>query len=728
MQPQTPLTRDLVLIGGGHTHALVLRRWGMAPLPGARLTLINPGPTAPYSGMLPGHIAGHYTRQELEIDLVRLARFAGARLITAHANGIDPQAGRITTDDGREIGYDLASIDIGITARMSQLPGFADHAIPAKPLDTYAVAWRDFLDRLDAGKVSAQVAVIGAGVAGVELSMAMAHAMRTRGADPRVTLIERGPGLSGVPPRAEARLRRALDANGVTLMTGAQVRRVTESSVELAEGAPVPAAFTVGAAGAFAHDWLAQTPLPLEDGFIRVDRCLRVEGHDTLFAVGDCAHMTHTPRPKAGVFAVRAAPVLYQNLRGTLTGRRLRPFRPQGDYLKLISLGGKSAMAEKWGRPVAGPLLWHWKDRIDRGFMEKFRQLPRMTAPAQPAPLAVPGAEDDADAGKPLCAGCGAKVGAERLAGVLSALPAPGRADVLSRPGDDAAVLDMGGGRRQVITTDHLRAFTEDPWLMARIAAVHALGDIWAMGAAPQAALASVTLPRMSGPLQSRTMAEIMTAAADVFTAEGAEIVGGHSTMGAEMVLGFTVTGLCDGAPITIAGARPGDALILTRPIGSGTLLAADMAGAADGRHIAALLVQMAQPQGTAARQLTGAHAMTDVTGFGLAGHLWAIARASGVGAEIDLDAVPFYDGALEMAAAGHRSTLYPDNAAAAPVAGATGPRAALLHDPQTAGGLLAAVAAEDAPGVLAALHTGGVPAVRIGTVTEGPPHLRCAG
>jgi selenide,water dikinase len=286
----------------------------------------------------------------------------------------------------------------------------------------------------------------------------------------------------------------------------------------------------------------------------------------------------------------------------------------------------------------------------------------------------------------------------------------------------------MGGGRRQVITTDHLRAFTEDPWLMARIAAVHALGDIWAMGAAPQAALASVTLPRMSGPLQSRTMAEIMTAAADIFTAEGAEIVGGHSTMGAEMVLGFTVTGLCDGAPITIAGARPGDALILTRPIGSGTLLAADMAGAADGRHITALLVQMAQPQGTAARQLTGAHAMTDVTGFGLAGHLWAIARASGVGAEIDLDAVPFYDGALEMAAAGHRSTLYPDNAAAAPVAGATGPRAALLHDPQTAGGLLAAVAAEDAPGVLAALHTGGVPAVRIGTVTEGPAHLRCAG
>ena len=728
MQTQTPLTRDLVLIGGGHTHALVLRRWGMAPLPGARLTLINPGPTAPYSGMLPGHIAGHYTRRELDIDLVRLARFAGARLVLAHATGIDPQARCITTDNGREIGYDLASVDVGITGRMPGLPGFTEHAIPAKPLDDYAQAWRDFLARLDAGKVAPQVAVIGAGVAGVELSMAMAHAMRARGADPRVTLIERGPGLTGVPPRAEARLRRALDANGVTLMTGARVTRVTEGGVELAGGDPVPAAFVVGTAGAFAHGWLAQTPLPLEDGFIRVDRFLRVEGHDSLYAVGDCAHLTHAPRPKAGVFAVRAAPVLYQNLRAALTGRAPRRFRPQGDYLKLVSLGGKSAMAEKWGRPVAGPLLWRWKNRIDQGFMESFRRLPRMDTPAQPAPLTAPA--DDAGTGQPLCAGCGAKVGAERLAGALAALPAPGRADVLSRPGDDAAILDIGGGRRQVITTDHLRALTDDAWLMARIAAVHALGDIWAMGAAPQAALASVTLPRMSGPLQSRSMAEITQAAAEIFAAEGAEVVGGHSTMGAEMVLGFTVTGLCAGAPITIAGARPGDALILTRPIGSGTLLAAAMADAADGRHIAALLDRMARPQGDAARLLAGAaHAMTDVTGFGLAGHLWAMARASGVAAEIDADAVPLYDGALQMAQAGHRSTLYPDNAAAAPVAGATGARAALLHDPQTAGGLLAAVPADDAPRLLAALHAAGTrDAARIGTVTAGPPALTCAG
>lgn len=727
MQPQIPLTRDVVLIGGGHTHALALRKWGMAPLPGARLTLINPGPTAPYSGMLPGHIAGHYTREELDIDLVRLARFAGARLVLARATDIDPQAQVVTTSDGREIGYDLASIDIGITAEMPRLPGFAEHGVPAKPLDIYARSWRAFLDRVAAGEAPPEVAVIGAGVAGVELSMAMAHAMRPHSAEINVTLIERSAALTGVGPRAEARLRRALRSNGVTLLTEAEVSRVTEDAVELSSGKSVPSAFTVGAAGAFAHGWIAQAPLPQDEGFVKVGSDLRVEGIETLFAVGDCAHMSHAPRPKAGVFAVRAAPVLHHNLRAALTGRRLRAFRPQGDYLKLISLGGKSAMAEKWGWPVSGPLLWRWKNRIDQGFMDKFRHLPRMAAQRHPARISAAGVDEALAGGKPLCAGCGSKLGADRLGAALSALPVPRRADVLSRPGDDAAILDIGGGRQQVITTDHLRAFTEDTALMARIAAVHALGDIWAMGAAPQAALATVILPRMSGPLQSRSMAEIMAAAAEVFTAEGAEIVGGHSTMGAETTLGYTITGLCEGTPITHAGARAGDTLILTRPIGSGTLLAAEMAGEADGRDIAALLEQMARPQGDAARLLKGAHAMTDVTGFGLAGHLLSIARSSVLGAEIDLAAVPVYDGALALAEAGHRSSLYPDNADAAPVTGAAGARGALLHDPQTAGGLLAAVDAAEAEKILSDLHAAGVPAVAIGRMIEGPPGVVCA-
>ncbi|WP_371060432.1 selenide, water dikinase SelD [Rhodosalinus sp. 5P4] len=718
IEPQIPLTRDIVLVGGGHTHALVLRRWGMRPLPGARLTLINPGPTAPYSGMLPGHVAGHYDRAALDIDLVRLARFAGARLVLGRATALDPDA-RVIEVGARRIAYDIASLDIGVTAEMPGLPGFAEHAVPAKPLDTYATRWRAFLAEAAAGRAAPRVAVIGGGVAGAELAMAMAHALRAAGSSPEVTVLEAGENLTGLGPRGGAALRAALSDNGVTVRLGAPAASVGPEGVTLESGETVPAAFVTGAAGARAQDWLAGTGLPLENGFVRVRPDLRVEGRDDLFAVGDCAHLSHAPRAKAGVYAVRAAPVLHDNLRALARGQSLRPFHPQRDYLKLISLGGQRALAERAGIALAGGWLWRWKNRIDQGFMEKFRDLPKMRVEA-PREVAA-GARETT----PLCAGCGSKLAPGALSGALARLPARAREDILSAPGDDAAVLEVGG-TRQVLTTDHLRAFTEDPWMLARIAAVHAMGDIWAMGARPQAALATVILPRMSEALQSRTLAEVLEAASAAFAEAGAEIAGGHSTMGAEATIGFTVTGILNGPPVTLAGARPGDALILTKPIGSGTILAAEMAGAAEGAEVAALLDAMVRPQGAAAERLSRAHAMTDVTGFGLAGHLMAICRASGVAAEIDPEAVPLYGGAERLAAAGYRSTLHEANAAAAPVAGAQGPRGALLHDPQTAGGLLAALAPEEAGALLDHLATEGIPAVRIGRIVDGGPAISC--
>jgi selenide,water dikinase len=278
---------------------------------------------------------------------------------------------------------------------------------------------------------------------------------------------------------------------------------------------------------------------------------------------------------------------------------------------------------------------------------------------------------------------------------------------------------------RQVLTTDHLRAFLLDHGRMARITALHALGDIWAMGARPQAALVSITLPRMTEPLQARTMAEIMEQAGAALREAGAEIVGGHSNMGAELSIGFTLTGLLEGPAITTGCARAGDALILTRPIGSGTLLAAEMRGLAPGADVASLLDVLCKPQGDAAEILGDAHAMTDVTGFGLAGHLAAICRASGVGAHLDMAAILVFAGAEALVAQDIRSTVWEANRRAAPVIGAgDDPRAVLLHDPQTAGGLLAAVAPELADARVAALRAAGHDAAIIGRIMDGPSEI----
>ncbi|WP_372892764.1 FAD-dependent oxidoreductase, partial [Rhodosalinus sp.] len=248
MQPAPELTHDIVLVGGGHAHALVLRKWGMAPLPTARLTLINPGPTAPYSGMLPGHVAGHYSRAALEIDLVRLARFAGARLILGRATALDPEARAITVGD-RRIRYDIASIDVGVTSEMPDLPGFAAHAVPAKPLEGLSRRWAAFLDAAETGRAAPRAAVIGGGVAGLELAMAMAHALRARASAADVTVIEAAPELPA-PGAAGRRLAAALTRQGVTLRLGAPAVEVTAEGVRLASGETVLAAFIAGAAGA----------------------------------------------------------------------------------------------------------------------------------------------------------------------------------------------------------------------------------------------------------------------------------------------------------------------------------------------------------------------------------------------------------------------------------------------------------------------------------------------
>ncbi|MFD2738253.1 selenide, water dikinase SelD [Sulfitobacter aestuarii] len=711
-QNSTPLTRDLVLVGGGHAHALVLRRWGMNPLPGARLTLINPGATAPYTGMLPGHVAGHYGRDELEIDLVRLCRFAGARLVLDRATGIDRIRREIRLAGREPLAYDVASIDIGITARMD-LPGFAEHAVAAKPLDVFAARWREFLAAVADGTTAPQVAVIGGGVAGCELALAMAHALQQTGAQPQVSVIEAGSQLSGFSPRGRARIMHALARQNIDLCLEAQVIRIEAGRVILRNRAPVRAALSVGAAGAFAHPWIAQSDLPQEDGFITIDRDLGVVGDKALFAVGDCARMPFAPRPKAGVFAVRAAPVLHDNLRVALRGGGRRAFRPQKHYLKLISLGNKSAVAEKYGLAVSGPLLWRWKDRIDRKFMEKFADLPVMPPPPLPRAAAL-GVRGMLEA-KPLCGGCGAKVGGGVLDEALGAL-GPRQGAVVTGVGDDAAVLRQDDGSFQVISTDHLRAMIEDHAQMARIAAVHALGDVFAMGARPQVALASLILPRMAPELQARSLGEVTRAAEAVFAAIGAQLVGGHTTMGAEWTIGFTVTGQRDCMPITVAGAQPGDLLVLTRPIGSGVIMAGHMAGSAPGPAVVAALAQMERPQDREAALLAKAHAMTDVTGFGLAGHVQAICRASGLGATLWLDKIPVYEVARALSGQGVGSVLLNSNRENAPTSGRDEP---LLHDPQTAGGLLASLPEVAANDAVAALQAEGLNGWIIGRMVE---------
>lgn len=726
--PAGPLLKDVVLLGGGHSHVHVLKSFGMKPMPGVRLTLIGRDIETPYSGMIPGFVAGHYTFDECHIDLARLAAWTGARLIHAEATGLDRDNRRVLLKDRPPVSYDLLSVDVGSAPNLDTIPGAAEWATPVKPIAELGRRWLAFLERMKSWLGPLRIVVIGGGAGGVELALAIDHRVRqvAKGAELQVTLATKGEILASQAAAARHKMRAIFQRRGLRLVENRATRRLSRGSVELDDGAwlEADAVFVVTEASAAA--WFATTGLPLDErGFFAVDDTLRSTGDPTIFAVGDCATVLPHRRPKAGVFAVRQGPPLAGNLRRALLGQEPRPFVPQSRYLSIVGTGDGDAVATRGNWAVEGKWVWRWKDHIDRKWMRMYREPPArpmvMKAATPPDPALA-----DAEAKRLLadigmrCGGCGAKVGAGVLTRVLARLgPTPG-ANVtigLDAP-DDAAMIEVPAGQALVQSVDFFRTFLDDPLIFGEVAAVHALGDVWAMGARPHSALALAVVPAAAERLMEEDLFQLLAGARRVLDRAGCALIGGHSGEGPEAALGFSVNGLVDPArALRKGGLKIGDRLVLTKKLGTGVIFAAAMRGAARGAWIEQALASMRRPSGEAAQTLiaAGAHACTDVTGFGLAGHLAEMIRASGeVTVDLSLDALPALDGAQELFAWGFASSLQTENLRARHLIdgmdkAARHPNLPLLFDPQTAGGLLAAVPADHVADVPDAMVIGEV-------------------
>jgi selenide,water dikinase len=715
-----PVVKDVLLVGAGHAHVAVLRAFGMKPLPGVRLTLLTREVDTPYSGMLPGVVAGHYSFEDTHIDAGRLARFAKARLYQDEAAGIDLGARQVLCRTRPPIRFDVLSLDIGSRPNTGAVPGADAHAIPVKPIDGFLRRFEGVRARVQAGQ-SRHILMVGGGAGGVELLLSVEHRLRRDAADPaalRFTLVTGGADiLLGFPPAFRARFRAVLADRGIAVRTGVRASAV-EAGAVLLDVERVAADEILWTTEAAPAAWLAGTGLPLDNGFVRVDEMLRAT--EGVFAAGDMVAFGPGPIPRSGVYAVRAGPVLADNIRATLTGRTLRRYKPQADALAIVSTGRPHAVLTRNGVVLNGGWAWRLKDRIDRRWMANYTDLPAMKEPdARPASLlADKAALRDISAIAMRCGGCGAKVGATILSRALGRIEPAHRADVLvglDAP-DDAAVVDTGGPRLSVHTVDYFRAIIDDPYQFGMIAANHALGDIYAMGAEPQTALAIATVPYGLEPMVEADLSDMMQGANEVLRTAGCALVGGHTSEGAELSLGFAINGLADRDKFLRKGAmQPGDALILTKPIGTGTLLAADMRGLAKSRWVMAAVRHMILSNCDAAAVLArhGVHAATDVTGFGLLGHLVEMTKASGVDVHVQVDSIPVLDGARETVAAGVFSSLQPANVRLRRAirdldAAQRLPMYPLLFDPQTAGGLLASVPAAEATACIGALHAAG--------------------
>lgn len=742
-ESEQPVLRDIILIGGGHSHVGVLKRFAMNPVPGVRLTLICRDTHTPYSGMLPGYVAGHYSYDECHIDLSNLAEFAGARFYRDEAIGIDRANKRVICRNRPSVPYDLLSINIGSTPQVSDVPGAGDHAVPVKPINGFNQRWLSLLERAETHEGPMAIGVVGAGAGGVELTLAMQHRLRNeyraRGKDPDQLSFHLFDQAGVLLPTHNDRVRQAfadtLNQRGVHIHLGHAVTQVDDGRLLTDDGHAVSLDEVLWVTRAGGPQWLQDTGLALDEGgFIRCRDTLQTETDDDIFAAGDIADVVDHPREKAGVFAVRQGPPLADNLRRAATGRKPRPFTPQKTWLALISTGDKYAIASKGDRFLQGRMVWRWKDWIDRRFMKKFNELPAMeTSSALPDTAAAQNPEEASQAISAVamrCGGCGAKVGSTVLSRALGELRPIERDDILVglHAPDDAAVLTVPPGKAVVHTVDFFRAFIDDPYVFGRVAANHSLGDVFAMGAEAQSATAVATVPYGIESKVEDVVYQMMSGAVEVLNDAGCALVGGHTGEGRELALGFAVNGLIDPEQVmSKGGMKPGDKLILTKAIGTGTLFAAHARLAARGRWIDTALTSMMQSNQEAARCLLrhGAKACTDVTGFGLLGHLVEMTRPSEVDAMLDLSAVPVLPGAEETAAEGILSSLQPANIRLRrgirdQARWVDHPRYPLIFDPQTAGGLLASVPGDQAEACVRELRALGYPLTAvIGEVTD---------
>ncbi len=665
----------LILVGGGHAHAEVLRKWRMSGRDDVQLTLISPESETLYSGMLPGLVAGRYEKKDVVLDLHYLAHSAGATFVRDTVESLDPKSGKIFLRNRPPLHFDVISFDIGSrTAKPEFLPD-SKNILLTRPFPV-------LMERLQVWDIDVrsrrqQIVAVGSGAAGFELILALRA--RYRESSSLFSIVDARGRLSSVQGKI-------LREEGIEILSG-EVKGVKEAGsgqlrLTLGNGDFVSADKLLWAAGPEAPPIF--NSLPVREGFLLVNRFLQSVGDSRVFGAGDCVAFQDYPWvERAGVYAVREAPTLFQNLLTAVTREKnFRAYSPQRKFLRLLNTSNGSAIFDRKRFHFSAGWAFTLKERIDRKFIEKYR-------PKDLPPMA-----------DPECGGCGGKVAGDTLCNALAGVN-PRHKEMT----DDVAVVGFGE-KKVAATVDEFKDFGVDPFLFGRIAAVGSASDLYAKGLKPKYALSIVQMPKLGGRIAEDFLGHWIAGAKSVFDEEGIEIIGGQTNESDAWRGGFSLLGDAGARFWPKGPPNAGDVLILTKPIGSGVVLAAAMQEVSVGGELDPCLAEMAKSAKAASAVLERftVSAATDITGFSFLGHLREMLERGDLGVDLDWKQIPIYAGALQLFQRGYRSRMNSLNERAYPMAGIEGD-AKILYTPETAGGILAAVPENEAESVVRELR-----------------------
>ncbi len=746
----------IVLLGGGHSHAIVLKKFGMNSLKNCKITLVSPLSMTPYSGMVPGLVSGHYSFADCHIDLRHLCQFAGARFIQDSAIGIDPLAQTVNLQASPPLPYDLLSIDIGITPSLSVL-GDRDAISPVKPIHLFLQRLDAFSEYLKKTKAPSKICITGGGAGGLEIAFSLKERFRSMDFPPEVHIYHSGADiLESSSPKIRSILRKTISEKSIQLHCGEKVNRVVrlrdsqhKISVNCESGLSAEFNFLVFTTSAAPAEWIVNSNLPKDSkGFLSVNSYLQCTSHPDIFAAGDIASMEGEALEKSGVYAVRQGLILYENLIRKSQNKKLLQYKPQKYFLSLLSTGDGKAIAKRKVLALSpASWIWYWKDRIDRQFMDSFKNLPPK--------LMMDGMTEKKDS-ELKCMGCGSKIGSDVLQRALDRvkhspfLDSEAQEPLLDRISkivktqmkihsssrmiigndkrDDSAVISIPAGKYAVQSIDFFKPIISDSFVAAKITANHCLNDLYAMGASPDTAMALVTLPEMEEGETEEELVRVLTGISSVLLKEDCKLIGGHTNEGKEFTIGLSCMGLVDaGSELHKEYCREGDKLILTKPIGTGLIFALEMRNLSKAQWIESAIESMILSNGSALDSFKEyrVRAITDISGFGLVGHLLTLLKASGKSAQIDWESLPFLEGIPEILKTYPtiKSSLYPSNRKTYESfvkmdAGIEESLLPMLYDPQTSGGLLGVVPEDTAERCVDALLKKGYKASIIGEIS----------